>query len=532
MPHPPRRALGPILGVGLSAAILAVVGCTKGTPSGTSTTVAASTTPAPAVDDAPVKLLAEWPTPAGAILFSGEQNGYIEPCGCSDDQLGGLRRRLILAEQLRRQGFPLVPLDLGGLINDPNGPHGGPEESKIRYTIALKGLDLLKYEAFALSAQDLKLGVEEVLGQYLNLGDRLKVLSANVTPKPESGLGGQVVPLLRIKAGTVKLGITATLDPASLEALKDPNKSLLEVKSAEEVLPGVLADLERDTDLQILLVQGPTEVAERLAKKFPGFDVVVATSTATDAPAQPKPLNDGKTLLVQVGRKGQYVGVLGIFPEGNGPRLRYQRVTLGKRYDRADLVALGEPMKELIDVEFPGILKSAEVLKNYTKRRHIAFDAPMGSTYVGVETCKQCHPGTVSRWSQTKHAAAYAGLTKPGRNREWDAECVRCHTTGFEYLGGYIAPDDPKSSLLKGNQCENCHGPGSSHAAEPDNKLVTKTVARSAADWDKNHRCIECHDEDNSPHFDFGKYWSQVVHSKLDDYKDPKTHVGVLAPAR
>jgi len=526
MPHPPR-ALGPILGVGLSAAILIVAGCTRQAEVMSVSTPKAAPAPTPVApaDDAPVKLLAEWPTPAGAILFSGEQNGYIEPCGCSDDQLGGLRRRMILVEQLRKQGYPLVPLDLGGLINDPNGPHGGPQESKIRYSVALKGLDLLKYEAFALSAQDFQLGVEEVLGQYLNLGERLKGLSANVSPKLESGLNGQVVPWLRTGAGSVRLGITATLDPTALEALKDPNKDFLDVKAPEEVLPAILADLERDTDLQILLVQGPTEVAERLAKQFPGFDVVVATSTATDAPREPKLLNDGKTQLVQVGRKGQYVGVLGIFPEGSGPRLRYQRVTLGKRFDRPDLVALGRPMKELIDVEFPGLLKSADVLRNYTKRRHVAFDAPADATYVGVDTCKQCHAGTVSRWSQTKHAAAYEGLTKPGRNREWDAECVRCHTTGFEFTGGYTTPDE--TAFLKGNQCENCHGPGSSHAADPDNKAITKTVARSAADWDKNHRCIECHDEDNSPHFDFGKYWSQVVHSKLDDYKDPKTHVGV-----
>ena len=39
--------------------------------------------------------------------------------------------------------------------------------------------------------------------------------------------------------------------------------------------------------------------------------------------------------------------------------------------------------------------------------------------------------------------------------------------------------------------------------------------------------CLRCHDEDNSPHFDFAKYWSQVVHKQLDQYNDPKVHRGL-----
>ena len=34
--------------------------------------------------------------------------------------------------------------------------------------------------------------------------------------------------------------------------------------------------------------------------------------------------------------------------------------------------------------------------------------------------------------------------------------------------------------------------------------------------------CLRCHDEDNSPHFDFAKYWGRIVHKKLDTYNNPK----------
>jgi hypothetical protein len=116
-----------------------------------------------------------------------------------------------------------------------------------------------------------------------------------------------------------------------------------------------------------------------------------------------------------------------------------------------------------------------------------------------------------------------------GRNRENDAACVSCHTTGFEYTGGFVTADI--TPHLKGNQCENCHGPGSKHAREPDSAEYRKAIARLAADFDKSHRCIQCHDEDNDPNFNFGTYWPQIMHSKLDTYDDPKVHQGVASVA-
>ena len=43
---------------------------------------------------------------------------------------------------------------------------------------------------------------------------------------------------------------------------------------------------------------------------------------------------------------------------------------------------------------------------------------------------------------------------------------------------------------------------------------------------DKNRLCLRCHDEDNSPKFDFSKYWGQIVHKGLDN---PKEHMNKAA---
>src|SRR5260221_4488988 len=61
----------------------------------------------------PKALFEGWEKPAAAIVFSGEQHGYIEPCGCSLDQLGGLSRRADLLRQIAERGWPATAFDVG-----------------------------------------------------------------------------------------------------------------------------------------------------------------------------------------------------------------------------------------------------------------------------------------------------------------------------------------------------------------------------------------------------------------------------------
>ncbi|MCA1685006.1 MAG: hypothetical protein LC745_03290, partial [Planctomycetia bacterium] len=96
------------------------------------------------------------------------------------------------------------------------------------------------------------------------------------------------------------------------------------------------------------------------------------------------------------------------------------------------------------------------------------------------------------------------------------------------YTSGWTSPE--RTAHLKGNQCENCHGPGSKHAESPVDKAYLSALHLTADGADKNRLCLRCHDEDNSPHFDFARYYPQIAHKGLDDLKDPKFHKG--RPAR
>ncbi len=160
------------------------------------------------------------------------------------------------------------------------------------------------------------------------------------------------------------------------------------------------------------------------------------------------------------------------------------------------------------------------IVENFTRTGN--SQAPPGAKYVGAQACQECHPRTFEKWTTTKHARAYDALLNPKRNREFDAECISCHTTGFGYKTGWVSAE--KTPYLKGNQCENCHGPASFHASEPDNQDYRKPMRMSAESANKNNFCTKCHDEDNDHNFTFDARYAQIFHKGLDDYTDPKVH--------
>jgi hypothetical protein len=456
--------------------------------------------------------------PAAILVVTGQQDGYMEPCGCSEDQEGGLIRRFDLIERLHKRNWPTVQVDLGSLIKDPGGARSGFQQAKIKFGHAVRALKLLDYSALGLSAEDLKVGVGEALGNFDNgLGDTTKIVVANVEPDPV--YARLFKKSLVVAAGPIKLGITSVIDPELLQKLSDPDKDVLlpKVITPEAALPGVLSELEGQSDYQVLMVQGTPELAQTLAKAYPGFDVVVSTSASDDVlNPEPEMLNGGKTMIITVGKKGKNVGLVSFYAT-ESPRQRYRLVTLNKYFDNP-----ATPMKSLIQDEYRGMLKAEDVVLNFVRT------GSPGAAYVGAQTCKECHPNTYLKWSTTKHAQALTALKNDHKpNTIYDAECITCHTTGFPYTSGWKS--EAATPYLAGNQCENCHGPGSRHISEPDNVDVKKQIALNAEHANKNGLCERCHDAENSRHFDFSKYWGQIVHKGLDDYKDPKVHRPVKA---
>ncbi len=60
-------------------------------------------------------------------------DGYLEPCGCTEGQIGGLLRRYDFLERLHKQNWPTVQVDLGSLTKDPAVARGGFEQAKFKF---------------------------------------------------------------------------------------------------------------------------------------------------------------------------------------------------------------------------------------------------------------------------------------------------------------------------------------------------------------------------------------------------------------
>lgn len=83
--------------------------------------------------------------------------------------------------------------------------------------------------------------------------------------------------------------------------------------------------------------------------------------------------------------------------------------------------------------------------------------------YAGAQTCAQCHQNIYITQTNTPHAQAFSGLQQI--HQDTNPTCLPCHTVGYGLLTGFT--NALQTPQLANVQCENCHGPGANHAANP-----------------------------------------------------------------
>jgi len=149
---------------------------------------------------------------------------------------------------------------------------------------------------------------------------------------------------------------------------------------------------------------------------------------------------------------------------------------------------------------------------------------PTGAAYVGSEACQSCHPSEFATWAGNPHAAALASLEREGK--AGDADCLRCHTTGFGREGGFPPNAQPAAHPdLARVGCESCHGPGGNHVTESAPKLGSIVSL-----GDKCDSCVilqicgSCHDDANDPGFEF------EVQEKIDRIRHGTIEAGTGRP--
>jgi hypothetical protein len=484
------------------------------------------------------ELFQGWGKPDVALVLTGQMFGYLQPCGCSEPQYGGLARRYNFFQTLKKRGWPLVALDLGD-VAQKSGP-----QAMIKYETAMEALGPkgLGYTAVGVGLHEMDMPLIDALAHYALNNPSPRVAIANLID-PQGQFKDMVRPWeLSAAPGAPAVGAVALVGPSVAAKVKDP--MLKFARDNGEVLKKAISALAtKKAALIVLLYQGNLKEARACAEFWariqkedsllPSIDVVQCLTDEETPPSVPERV--GNSLLVTVGHKGRYLGVVGAFSTGQAARpweLRYQLVAIGPEYQSAKGAA-PNPIQVLMQ-EYTEKLKAGDYLARFARTPHRTQLDLTKARYVGSERCGDCHdkPGDSSYkvWQNSKHANAYQKLVAKGDppGRQFDGECIACHVVGYTHpTGFYDKVNGPKrDALLKNVGCESCHGPGSEHANNPNNPALYPLInpwkakpgeSPAAA---KNRRlridsfCQSCHDIDNDVHWNFEQAWPKIEHNK------------------
>jgi hypothetical protein len=477
-----------------------------------------------------------WQQPLLALVLSGQMHGYIDPCGCSKPQFGGLERRYNFIDSLRkgtakRKPWDVVGIDLGELPK-LQGIH---EQTLLKYALSMRALEVMGYQAVGIGKNEILMPLGEGLAAAWDKKDpTLRPLSLSLA---RCAPGGQYHALNARQYQIVqntrpKLGIISMMGPEMRELYKNQENFLnnaaelpraLDAFAQAGVEIGIILHHEHpDVDPQIQGIQRMQivekqrmQVALTCAKfcanermKNPRIPPIQLMMILTDEPEPPallvQPDPALPTQVAVIGHKGKYVGLVGLYRSNDKKepfRMQYQIVEMSEEWETPEGKKGTQPVVLLVE-KYKQELRAQKMMDKLVRNLHPNQVPPVNqaglkATYVGSGRCGECHPAAYKVWEGTRHAIATNTLEDKKKRpvgHQYDPECMMCHTTGFKHPSGYndlvnaaiwpaknpdpvpVAKLEKHNAKLRGVGCESCHGPASEHEKNPDNAALYKII--------------------------------------------------------
>lgn len=495
----------------------------------------------PAKTGAEPKLFLGWAKPDFVLVISGQNFGYLQPCGCSHPQYGGLARRWEFINSLKKKEWNVVPIDVGDLYSNQKSLDTPNAQNLLKYETAMRALHVMGYHVVGIGHQELTAGLGTVLPQYSLNNPRPRPLAANLAGVEEGGnfhaWGARSHEFIEAP-GLPKIGVAGAIGKSVQEVLKADTTLTFVPKQMAAVLAAL-----KQADFNVVLFQtaekqplpaGQESEVEKCVKwcaQQTALHVVIHTSDDPEPPFLPTTVGD--TQLITVGHKGKYVGVLGVWKKDGKYETKYQPVLMGPEYDPKP----GNPVSELMEAYAKRVMKEnliAKYLQTPHRTQSVLRAKNGDARYVGSAVCGNCHEHAHDIWtkkSDTGHSHSHAFKTlekaKDPSLRQFDGECVQCHTTGFKHDTGYndkfVRANPRLQTKLLDVGCESCHGPGSAHTNDVGDVEIRKLMNPWAKAYNKNlpenvrlqkidNFCQTCHDIENDVHWNFDKKWPLVIH--------------------
>lgn len=394
--------------------------------------------------------------PSVVILSTGSTKSQLEPCGCYQEQAGGLPRRAYVVDHIRQNGLPTLLVDAGNIFD------GEEEIDAHRCEVNLNAMSAIGYDVVALSESDLSYG-----NTYLSQ------LSAVAT-----------FPFLAPDATETDFTQTFVNKRVGQHTITFVTQSVQEQAVSEANLVVALGNPDTSESIDIVIQPNDVEAVEA----------------------------DGKTVYVSSEPEGKTLGLLALWINAKGELARYYATQIALTGD----VAESGPVREMLTDFYRKFSESAEVTPLFAGE-HLEQNPQNG--YVSAMACQRCHQQEYLQWSATRHAFAYETLLKKERYFDSGCvachttgfgystgfqigdqdsafkgvQCETCHGPGKQHVG------NPRKSNIRSSAdtslCLECHdtkhSPGFAevvalhtkdvdHSREPMNlqELLTSRIAR------------------------------------------------------
>lgn len=402
------------------------------------------------------------------LVYTGNIDGELEPCGCSEGgNKGGIKRRINIIDKFRKEDPNLYLISAGGLLVSDM------PQDRLKSEYILKGLEAADYDAIGVQWRDLAFGLK-----FLNDTPLPFVMSNNTT--------GNFFSKSIINNNHAKLAFFSWLDPDS-----SPQKGMQSdiVDKNTSKLAEALKKAKAKKQVTIL---ASTLSLKQAQKKLPLDNVdILIIKAKYERYSEPQKVNN--MLVLQPGSRGMRIGKLNLTVNNKGEITAWKHKIIALPPEVGDAPRMADWYAQY----------NAKVKEDYEKRVAVRKALESGeSPFAGEAACQACHKKQHDIWFSTRHAEAFYALQDV--NKAFDPDCIGCHTVGFEKTGGFIDPAITEN--LMHVQCENCHGAAKAHA-ESGGKTPVKNH-----DWPKEKMCAQCHVQKHSPDFKFEKYWPKIAH--------------------
>ena len=451
------------------------------------------------------------------LLATADIGGETEACACYPEHRGGLAARLSQLET-QKQGFagPALVVDAGDVFFRQTSVPLRNQKEALRAAEALAdGMAESGAVAMAVGERDLAFGARAL--RRLAQRAQVRLLSANLV---DEGTGRPVFdPYVVVDANSPKKGLKIGMVGAS--PVLDRRSRLGEVFRKERLVakplrPAVLAAAADARAAGAEWVVGLLHVGQQAARQLlaslpPGtIDLAIV---GHDRVADGLRLVSGTTSgFVAAGERGRNLLAVDITVITGAQRI----VEVGPT-DLLPQTVAHRVGVEVLPVRPPSDGVGSSVVALPRVADGVSAASKNKRQYSGSRKCRSCHEGAYRHWQRTPHAGAWKTLERVRQSANLD--CIPCHATGFGLPGGPRRLKHLKRFKAVG--CESCHGPGRSHAEDPQQGKLRfgATVPERV--------CTDCHraQADQEP-FDYRERIGRVVgkgHRASTDGRGPAT---------